>query len=218
MLRENLNFFYRSSNTVEDKSKTKMYKEQKQRENQRSKFSSLNDFLVSLKLKIKIFKNEKSLIPRMSQMTQKTNQFNLTTKRYSETEIENFIKSKNSDVYAFSVDDKFGSSGVTGLTILSNKKNQKIHIDSFLMSCRIIGRNIEYVFIDYIIEQLKIDGFSSLTSKFIPTIKNKQVLNFFDNCNFELIDHNDSYKNYFLSLSKYKVSGINYIKVVRNEN
>ena len=216
MLRENLNFFYRSSNTVEDKSKTKMYKEQKQREDQKSKFSSLNDFLISLKLKI--IKHEKSLIPRLSQMARKTNHFNLTTKRYSETEIENFIKSKNSDVYAFSVEDKFGSSGVTGLTILSNKQNQKIQIDSFLMSCRIIGRNIEYVFIDYIIEQLKIDGFTSLTSKFIPTIKNKQVLNFFDNCNFELIDQNDSCKNYFLSLSKYKTSEINYIKVVDNEN
>ena len=188
MLRENLNLFYRPSNTAEDKGKTKMYKEQKQREDQKSKFSSLSDFLVSLKLKIKIFKNEKSLISRMSQMTQKTNQFNLTTKRYSETEIENFIKSKNSDVYAFSVDDKFGSSGVTGLCVLSNKKDQKIQIDSFLMSCRIIGRNIEYVFIDYIIEQLKVDGFTSLTSKFISTIKNKQVLNFFENCNFDLID------------------------------
>ena len=218
MLRENLNFFYRLSNTSEDKSKTKMYKEQRHREDQKSKFSSLNDFLVSLKLKIKIFKNEKSLIPRMSQMTQKTNQFNLTTKRYSETEIENFIKSKNSDVYTFSVDDKFGSSGVTGLCILSNKKDQKIQIDSFLMSCRIIGRNIEYVFIDYIIEQLKIDGFTSLTSKFISTIKNKQVLNFFENCNFDLIDQNDSCKNYFLSLSKYKISEINYIEVVNNEN
>ena len=218
MLRENLNFFYRLSNTSEDKSKTKMYKEQRHREDQKSKFSSLNDFLVSLKLKIKIFKNEKSLIPRMSQMTQKTNQFNLTTKRYSETEIENFIKSKNSDVYTFSVDDKFGSSGVTGLCILSNKKDQKIQIDSFLMSCRIIGRNIEYVFIDYIIEQLKIDGFTSLTSKFISTIKNKQVLNFFENCNFDLIDQNDSCKNYFLSLSKYKISEISYIEVVDNEN
>ena len=218
MLRENLNFFYRLSNTAEDKSKTKMYKEQRHREDQKSKFSSLNDYLVSLKLKIKIFKNEKSLIPRMSQMTQKTNQFNLTTKRYSETEIENFIKSKNSDVYTFSVDDKFGSSGVTGLCILSNKKDQKIQIDSFLMSCRIIGRNIEYVFIDYIIEQLKIDGFTSLTSKFISTIKNKQVLNFFENCNFDLIDQNDNCKNYFLSLSKYKISEINYIEVVNNEN
>ena len=218
MLRENLNLFYRPSNTAEDKGKTKMYKEQKQREDQKSKFSSLSDFLVSLKLKIKIFKNEKSLISRMSQMTQKTNQFNLTTKRYSETEIENFIKSKNSDVYAFSVDDKFGSSGVTGLCVLSNKKDQKIQIDSFLMSCRIIGRNIEYVFIDYIIEQLKIDGFTSLTSKFISTIKNKQVLNFFENCNFDLINQNGSCKNYFLSLSKYKISEISYIEVVDNEN
>ena len=86
------------------------------------------------------------------------------------------------------------------------------------MSCRIIGRNIEYVFIDYIIEQLKIDGFTSLTSKFISTIKNKQVLNFFENCNFDLIDQNDNCKNYFLSLSKYKISEISYIEVVDNEN
>ena len=154
----------------------------------------------------------------MSQMTQKTNQFNLTTIRYSETEIENLIKSKNSDVYTFLVDDKFGSSGVTGLCILSNKNDQKIEINSFLMSCRIIGRNIEYVFIDYIIKQLKIDGITSLTSKFIPTIKNKQVLNFFEKCSFELINQNNSCKNYFLSLNKYKISKIDYVKIVDNEN
>ena len=66
-----------------------------------------------------IYQDVESIIPRMSQMSQKTNQFNLTTKRYTEGDIQNFINDPYSSVYAFSVSDKFGDSGVTGLSIVT---------------------------------------------------------------------------------------------------
>ena len=216
MLRSNLELFYNSSHTFEDVNKVEMYKQQKHREDKKLEFSSLDDYLSSLRLKITVYKNDKSLIPRMAQMSQKTNQFNLTTIRYTETEIEKMVLSSDTDVYTFSVSDKCGSSGVTGLCIL-NIGNQAVEINALLISCRIIGRNIEYVFMDYIIQQMKDNGVKSLTAKFIRTMKNIQVSSFFDDCSFELISQNDSSKDYFLSISKYVQSKIDYIELINNE-
>ena len=216
MLRSNLELFYNSSHTFEDVNKVEMYKQQKHREDKKLEFSSLDDYLSSLRLKITVYKNDKSLIPRIAQMSQKTNQFNLTTIRYTETDIQKMVFSSDTDVYAFAVNDKYGSSGVTGLCIL-NIGNQAVEINSLLISCRIIGRNIEYVLMDYIIQQMKNHGVKSLTAKFIRTMKNIQVSSFFDDCSFELISQNDSSKDYFLSISKYVQSKIDYIELINNE-
>ena len=74
-----------------------------------------------MELRIKIHEDDESIIPRMSQMSQKTNQFNLTTKRYTEGDLNNFIRNINSKVYAFSIADRFGDYGVTGLCIIVKK-------------------------------------------------------------------------------------------------
>ena len=87
-------------------------------------------------------------------MSQKTNQFNLVTKRYTDGDIQNFINDSNSDVYTLSVTDKYGDSGITGLCIiLFDNSKKSAEIDTFLMSCRIIGRNIEFAFMDFIIDK-----------------------------------------------------------------
>lgn len=216
MFRSKLDLFYNSSRTFEDVNKVEIYKQQKHREDKKLKFSSLDDYLSSLQLKVTVYKNDKSLVPRMAQMSQKTNQFNLTTIRYTETEIQKMVISSDTDVYAFAVNDKYGNSGVTGLCIL-NMNNQTVEINSFLISCRIIGRNIEYVLMDYIIQQMKSHGVKSLTAKFIRTMKNIQVSSFFDDCSFELISQKDSSKDYFLSISKYVQSKIDYIELINNE-
>jgi FkbH-like protein len=147
-------------------------------------------------------------------MTQKTNQFNLTTKRYTESEIHNFINDPNCDVLAFSVTDKFGESGVTGLCILTQNSNiEMMEIDTLLMSCRIIGRNIENAFMDYIIERLKEKKKKILLAKYIKTTKNNQVKKFYEKCSFERIEKNNLVCNYTLDLKNYKVKQINYIEV-----
>ena len=93
-----------------------MYKENIERKSSERKFNNLNDFLKSLNIELNIVKDDFSNIPRISQMTQKTNQFNLTTKRYTENEIEIFYLEHT--LYSFSVLDKFGDNGITGLVIL----------------------------------------------------------------------------------------------------
>ena len=151
----------------------------------------------------------------MSQMTQKTNQFNLTTKRYTDGDIRNFIDDLDSNVYASSVADKFGDSGVTGLCIVSdNSKNESLEIDTLLMSCRIIGRNIESAFMDYVIGKIKEKKIGELKAKYIKTLKNYQVKEFYDKFGFKLVDRDESKVNYALSLMDYKPRKIKYIEVI----
>lgn len=215
MLRENSGLFYNLSFTEEDKQKIKMYKQQVQRETIKKEFSDIEGYLSSLDLKLTIFEDDNSIIPRMSQMTQKTNQFNLTTKRYTEGNIKNFISTDNSKVFAFSVSDKFGDSGVTGLNIININDDSKIaEIDTLLMSCRVIGRNIEHAFMDYLISYIKDCGINIVRAKYIQTQKNEQVKDFFDKCSFFLDGSSEAGKNYVLDIRNYKSKQIRYIEII----
>lgn len=216
MLRENMDLFYNLSSTQEDKQKIRMYKQQVLRESAKKEFSDIEAYLASLELKLTIFEDDRSIIPRMSQMTQKTNQFNLTTKRYTEGDIKEFITNNDTKIFAFSVCDKFGDSGVTGLCIISiDGTNNKIaDIDTFLMSCRVIGRNIEYAFMDYLINYLKDCKVGSVTAKYIQTPKNEQVKDFFDKCSFSLNGLSETEKKYTLYIGHYKRKQLEYIEVI----
>ena len=214
MLRENLGLFYNISFTKEDEKKIVMYKQQAWRERSQSRFSDIEDYLASLELKMTIFEDDESIIPRMSQMSQKTNQFNLTTKRYAERSIRNFVTADDFNVFAISVSDKCGVSGVTGLCIIKiDKKNQTADIDTFLMSCRIIGRNIEYAFMDYLISFLSHNKIENITAKYIKTQKNEQVKEFYDRCSFSLFKNINNERNYKLFLNKYEPKNYKYIKL-----
>jgi len=214
MLRENIGLFYNLSFTKEDKKKIKMYKQQIYRESAEKRFSAIEEYLASLELKLTIFEDDESIIPRISQMSQKTNQFNLTTKRYTEGDIRNFVTADDSKVFSFSVSDKFGDSGITGLCIINfDKKNQTANIDTFLMSCRIIGRNIEYAFMDYLINLITNNGIKRVTAKYIKTHKNEQVKDFYDKCSFLLIKSDNGIRDYELFVDEYKPKKIKYIEV-----
>ena len=137
--------YFNLSISNEDRLKTQMYKQQAKRIESKSNTESIEDYLKSLDISVKVFENNESLAPRISQMTQKTNQFNLTTQRYTENQISNFLLSKESSIYAISVSDKFGDNGITGALICNfDRLTNSITIDTFLMSCRIIGRNIGF--------------------------------------------------------------------------
>ena len=214
MLRENIGLFYNLSFTSEDRKKIKMYKQQAKRESKKKEFTDIEDYLASLELKITIYQDDETIIPRISQLSQKTNQFNLTTKRYTEGDIKSFIEKDVSKVIAFSVSDKFGDSGITGLCIINfHDETQSTEIDTLLMSCRIIGRNIEYAFIDYIIKIIKEKKANVVKASYIQTQKNEQVKEFFDKCSFVLNKANDSVRNYILDINNYKPRHLEYIEV-----
>ena len=206
------NLFYSISQTTEDSTKIKMYKEESYRKNEQNKFEHIEDYLSSLNLSVAIYIDYPKHISRISQLSQKTNQFNLTTYRYTELDINNFIASSQKRVFSFDVRDKFGDYGVTGACIILIDGNKAV-IDTFLMSCRIIGRNVEFVFFDELIKYLNKIKIEYIEAQYIKTIKNGQVSDFYDHLGFNKISDTEVIKFYELDISEYSHCSVDYIEV-----
>lgn len=218
LIRENMGLFFNISNTVEDVKKIQMYKEQSQREQLKESFDSIEGYLKSLELKVSIYEDKVELIPRMSQMTQKINQFNLTSRRYTEGDMARFLEDRKYKVFAFKVNDKFGDYGVVGLAILElNELKNTAIINSFLMSCRIIGRNIEHAFFDFLVEKLRFQNINSIEATYIKSPKNEMVANFYENIGFEVTIRGNDTKNYKLKIENYKSKNIDYVKMTNGK-
>jgi FkbH-like protein len=168
--------------TQEDLVKTRQYRENDDRVQYKSQFADIDAYLRSLEIKLTIEKLNEFNKARFAQMTQKTNQFNLTTRRYTETEIQSFADNGGL-IYGLRVKDKFGDYGLTGLMIILLDK-QNAYIDTLLLSCRILGKKIEYVFVKYLLIELKKNGIQQIRASYIRTTKNEHVENFYDSIGF----------------------------------
>ncbi|MFL2726675.1 MAG: HAD-IIIC family phosphatase [Gammaproteobacteria bacterium] len=164
----------------EDIKKTKQYLDESKRGALKTSLGSFDEYVKSLNIIITSFIKPENHVHRITQLINKTNQFNLTTKRYSEDEVSKFINL--SSVYCFQVSDKFGDMGIISVAIIHNNK-----IDTFLMSCRALGRRIESSIISYIC-----DKHPNIEAEFIPSKKNQQVSNFYENHCFELLGSDES--------------------------
>ena len=185
---QNLNEFSVLNITHEDQQRGKMYAEQRKRTELERSSTDLEGFLKQLNLKVSIKNASEFTIPRISQLTLKTNQFNLTTKRYQESDIKKLSQDANYLVGCAQVEDKFGDNGITG-TFIVHKENQKEWLlDTFLLSCRVMGREVEKGILSYIINKAKEAGVERLKAQFVPTTKNKPIEDFLPNCGFEKED------------------------------
>ena len=209
-----LEFFSRST-TAEDARKTELYQSEKLRKQNSGGFASIDEYLASLDLKINIVWDSKITIARAAQLTQKTNQFNLTTKRYTEADISRMLGDSLYSIVTFSVEDRYGDYGITGLMILhvNSKIPATCAIDSFMMSCRIIGRKIEFCFFDRIIMELKKKGIKYLQAEYLVTSKNSQVAQFYDLLGFNLVEDTAGFKKYHLDIYDYQPVNIPYIVI-----
>ena len=149
---------------------------------------------------------------RVAQLTQKTNQLNVCTNRYTQAQIESIKDSATQSYISLSVKDKFGDSGLTGVAIVSYADGKGV-INDFLMSCRVMGRNIEFAFVDYIMTFLSERGCKAVDAQFLPTQKNKPISDFFEKCGFPVISENEEGKKYILAIDDYIKQNIDYIKV-----
>ncbi len=172
----------------EDFNKGEIYNQQRQRNELRSKITNMDDFLKSLNMELIIAKATDFTIPRISQLTKKSNQFNLTTKRYTEEDINKFVLDTNYDVLSINVKDKFGDNGLIGVLILYKNEN-KLIIDTFLLSCRVIGRNIEKAMLAYIVSLAEKEGFKTVVGEYLPTERNVQVKDLYEQEKFKKISN-----------------------------
>jgi len=196
--------------TSEDENKLSQYKANLERENFKISFQDFDSYIESLNIEITIQTANEIIIPRIAQLTQKTNQFNLTTKRYLAEQIHKFVN--NGDfVFAINVKDRFGDNGLTGVLICS-KENNSIIIDSFLLSCRILGKNIETIFLKYILIKFKTLGFQYVTANYIESSKNIQTKTFYEKVGFKLLKQSKGQKTYHMDL---RTITIDYSKIYK---
>jgi len=182
--------------TEDDKKRGLMYSQERRRLEAQSSFSDLKSFLKTLEIKVEIQKANSFSIPRISQLTLRTNQFNLTTKRYQEEKIRELTKSGDFLVYSARVKDKFGDYGITGVVIITLKSKDEWEIDTFLLSCRVLGRGVEKTILSWIMEEAKKAKVKRLVGTYIPTQKNPVCKDFYEDNGFKKINDR-SYKYVF---------------------
>lgn len=165
--------------------RTEQYIIDKERKKDIDKYFNIEDYIESLGISLSIRKLDIDSIDRAVEMCIKTNQFNFTTKRYGREDFKCFFEQVNYSMYMLSVEDKFGNYGDTGLIMLKKDGNDLI-IDSFLMSCRILGKNIEYSFLDKILNyEIKKNRIENIIGLYKATTKNIQLENFYEKLNFK---------------------------------
>ena len=187
--------------TAEDLAKTSQYRANALRKAEQSRFTDIEDYLYSLDIAIDVMPADAHNLPRIAQMTQKTNQFNLTTRRYTEDEVRQCLN-KSWHVFCIAVRDRFGDNGITGTVFLKPVDELTVEVDELLLSCRILGRGIEEAFFKTVLNLLRLDGYRKVKAAYLPTAKNGQTADFFDRMGMTCIDQgSDGTKCYQMELN-----------------
>jgi FkbH-like protein len=163
--------------TDEDRRKTNMYAQERQRREFAAEAGDPEQYLASLKMRMLVGLNDGLALKRLAQLTQKTNQFNLTSRRYTELDVQRFVDSDEWLVAHFSLSDIFGDAGIVGLALIQ-LEGERARLDTFLMSCRVIGRQAEAAFLDTLLRHLAATGTRHVLGEFLPTAKNELVEHF----------------------------------------
>ena len=201
---EIIRLFETNAKTEEDSKRVSYYRTEQERKRVKVQFENEVDFINSLELVLELKVEDASGTARVAQMTNKTNQFNLTTKRYSEKEIAALIEDNDFSVISGSVSDRFGETGKTILLILSACNSERPQIDTFLMSCRVIGRRLEIAFADAVFAYLKNRGYVEVAGRYIESAKNSQVADFYDRLGFKVTSADEKVVDYVLALKNYQ--------------
>lgn len=212
---DQLNDFEKIQILEDDIQKTKQYQQNKQREDSRQQISDLTAYLESLETEIRICEANESHIPRVHQLFTKTNQFNLTTIRYAQGDLERFIRDDDCHLHVISAKDRFGDLGIIALYLLKALQDS-VHIDSFIMSCRAMGRGIETAVMNHL-KQLYLRHYANLplTAAYLPTKKNKPVEHFYEKQGFESVEQtSQSQKRFVMQAHTTKMVDCAWIRVV----
>lgn len=185
-------FFEVTNFSNDDLKRNEMYKANIARETLKSEFTNYSDFLLSLQMQAEIGPFVSIYMSRIAQLTNKSNQFNLTTKRCTQAEIEKIAADKNYITLYGKLEDKFGDNGVVSIVFGHIDKDEKdlFHIDLWLMSCRVLKRDMEYAMLDKLVQACKKNDIKRIKGYYFPTQKNKMVKNFYETLGFDKEEEN----------------------------
>ncbi len=174
-------FFEVTSLSKDDLKRTEMYRENAERQQLQASFENYEDYLKSLEMKAEIREFLPMYMSRIAQLTNKSNQFNLTTKRYTQAEIEAAAADPDQITLYGKLTDKFGDNGVVSLVIgrITGEKRDELDIELWLMSCRVLKREMEFAMMDALVAKAKEKGIRKLVGTYYPTAKNAMVKDFY---------------------------------------
>ena len=183
-------YFEVTNLSADDAKRNEMYKANAQRAALEATFSDYGQYLDSLEMTGVIKSFEPVVLDRIAQLTNKRNQFNLTTKRYSRADIEQVSESSEYiDIYGKLI-DKFGDNGVVSV-VIGHINGSVLDMDLWIMSCRVLKRDMEFAMMDGLVERAKKAGLSKIIGYYYPTTKNNMVRDFYDRMGFTKVSEDD---------------------------
>lgn len=204
-----LNLFETVSVSAEDQERTKLYQIEAQRVKEHQKFSNQDDFLKSLDMVSAVKPFDTFNTPRIAQLSQRSNQFNLRTIRYTEADVTRMTQSDEYATFSFTLEDKFGEHGLICVVILQKETNETLFIDTWFMSCRVLKRGMENFVLNTLVDYAKAHNFAILKGEYIATPKNALVKDHYPDLGFSKQDayyvlKTDTYvdKEAFITLKK----------------
>ena len=196
----------------EDLKKTQMYQNEAKRRKEMNESLNLDDYIAKLEMAADIHRMRPEELERTAQLINKTNQFNVTTKRYTQAEVEEIAQDPKCTVYTVCSSDKYGDSGLIGVVILKDM-GEETRIDTFLMSCRVMGRKLE----DVIINEIASVCGKKLIAEYYPTAKNAPVRELYDRLGFRKVSDHEGHKLYELDTAAYEKRSISSYKEIKFE-
>jgi FkbH-like protein len=201
--------------TAEDRERGRLYAEQALRRDfeETLRGTSIEDYLAGLGMVVEIEPATSVTIPRIAQLTNKTNQFNLTTRRYTEADIV-AMRDGGSDVLGLRVTDRFGDNGLVGVAILGPLEDGVRDIDTLLLSCRVMGRGVETALLAYLADQARASGATVVRGHFIPTSKNAPARDVYSSHGFRLVSEGvDEGQTWELNLANQELAAPRWLTV-----
>ena len=183
----------------EDLQRAKLYEENAQRSQLQQKFANYGEYLDSLEMSAEIAEFNNTYIERISQLTNKTNQFNLTTRRYTLSEIESTMSDGRHIGLYGKLTDRFGDNGLISI-VLGRIEGAQLHMDLWLMSCRVLKREMEFAMLDSLVERARANGVKEIIGSYLPTPKNGMVEDHYEKLGFTLQSRDEESKKSIWSL------------------
>ncbi|MCM8774278.1 MAG: HAD-IIIC family phosphatase [Candidatus Omnitrophica bacterium] len=210
-------YFEMAFYSKEDLNRTQFYQANLKREELKEQMPDLITFYKSLEMIANILPFSLSKLGRITQLVNKTNQFNLTTKRYSEVQLKEFMENPNIGSFYLELKDKFGDNGLVSIMII-RIENEEAFIDTWLMSCRVFGRTVENTFLDFVVNWLKEKRVKKIKGQYIPTQKNGYVKDLYVKMGFKKVKEFENGESFWEEeIDKLNIPDVGFIRVVTED-
>jgi FkbH-like protein len=204
--------FDRLSFTDDDRQRGAMYRRQSARREFERSTTSLEQFLTGLDMRIRIRPADEFTLPRVTELIHRTNQFNLTARRYSAAQIAQFIDDPDSEVFTVRLTDRFGDNGIVGVAIVRSL-GHRVLLDTFLLSCRVIGRRVETALLAHLVDWARKENAAQIEGQFKPTPKNAPAADFYARHGFTQVEQSGTESRWCLETKDVSFKWPTYIQL-----